>query len=329
MHTQSPRHQEMLMSVPHSTTSISSETDWYVPVVTARDDFTITDGQYECTLCAVTLPEKSQYENHVLGKRHQKRLRWKFKNECDPDEGLDNGAQFHCSVCNISCCSSLDLDNHFSGRLHARMLRTKGVSEEEIKQGLEESTPIFPTARFEVKQEEKKPNKSFKLDPEVVRPKTGFKLKPTLDKPKKGLYGSLPQLLEKESDIQPSSTNTYRSSKQNNSNPRHNPLSVGAFLQSLKQEKEEEPRPLPPPKVEPVELVPVEVVKDNSVSQFMGKVSFQHSFQSAVKPSTAPRQQQSVVDQLAARHQALPPGPLVPMVQYPLPKGRRYGRSQP
>ena len=322
------------MSVPHSTTSISSETDWYVPVVTARDDFTITDGQYECTLCAVTLPEKSQYENHVLGKRHQKRLRWKFKNECDPDEGLDNGAQFHCSVCNISCCSSLDLDNHFSGRLHARMLRTKGVSEEEIKQGLEENAPIFPTARLEVKPEEKKPKSTFKLDPEVVKPKTGFKLKPTLDKPKKGLYGSLPQLLAKDSDNQPSSTNTYRSSKQSKSNPCHNPLSVGAFLQSLKNEKEEEP---PTPQVPKTEPVPVEMVKDSSVSQFMGKVSFQHNFQSAVKPPTVPRQQQTMVDQLVARQSLQAPPPIPPvqypvqMVQYPLPKGlgRGYGWSQP
>lgn len=272
------------MSVPHSTTSLSSETDWYVPVVTARDDFTITDGQYECLLCAVTLPEKEQYESHILGKRHQKRLRRKFQDECDPDEGMDNGAQYWCSVCKISCCSSNDLDTHFSGRLHARMLRVKGVSEEEIRQGLEENTPIYSPHHY--------------------------KVKPEPQAPKKGLYGSLPELLAAQSDSHPSSTSvssrsvsyhsqtTNKSSIGSSSSSRPHPMSVGAFLQSLTKDEPaaEQSAKVEAPKVEE---------KDKSVSQFLDKISFQHTFQSAVRPPPAtrdiPQQRRSVVEQLASR----------------------------
>ena len=302
VHSRAVKHKEMLSQV-RVNNRYSGEMQWYEPVNTATEiepNINISEDHFECKMCGVVLPKEEQFALHMNGKKHQKKMRWKHISGNDPEDGGNDAAQFWCSICNIFCSDRDVLDQHFAGKRHAKMLRTKGVSENEISEGLESNVKVFPE------------------DP--VKTSVPVRIENAKPKASSGLYGSLPLVLAANkaagsssqgyvSTKQPitsagratvtncgASSSTVKSSRTskppapNNVDKVHNPISVGAFLQSIRGEDpcsknvvNEEPQVsefLQPKQPEGI----------SAVSQFINKISFQLPSQQSALRSYPPVQ---------------------------------------
>lgn len=284
IHSKATKHREMLSQI-HVSNKYSGETQWYEPVNTATEaepNISISENHFECKMCAVVLLKEEHFLLHLNGKKHQKRMRWKHISGNDLEDCGNDSAQFWCSICGIFCSDREVLDKHFAGKKHAKMLRLKGVSEDEIKEGMESNVKVFPenpvTTTLLDKVEDNKPKKSL------------------------GLYGSLPRVLaaneaagsSSQGKVTPSfvtstvqgdhgepshstvkSGSTSKPLAPKNVDKVPNPISVGAFLQSIQGE---DPCSKMAVKKEPEDsefFQPKQPERVSAVSQFINKISYQ------------------------------------------------------
>ena len=72
-------------------------------------------SQFRCDVCNVDMSGQIQYDMHMQGSKHLKKL-------------AQNPSQFHCDVCNVSCTGKEAYNMHLVGKQHKKKLSSTAMA---------------------------------------------------------------------------------------------------------------------------------------------------------------------------------------------------------
>jgi len=80
-------------------------------------------GQFYCADCDLMFEVRVMYENHIKGKPHARRLKWK-------SDVRQNEGKADCALCQFIATSAVHLESHLQGKQHKKRVEAakKGVS---------------------------------------------------------------------------------------------------------------------------------------------------------------------------------------------------------
>ena len=79
----------------------------------------------DCSICNITLIGEAQYNAHLEGKKHKKKMESPNKSE--------NQSKFQCELCNVEIMGEEQYNKHLEGKKHKKKLETPNKSENQTK----------------------------------------------------------------------------------------------------------------------------------------------------------------------------------------------------
>lgn len=107
---------------------------------------------FQCDVCSVDCNNKSGYEEHILGKKHCKKMNM-------PEAKAENKeitATFRCDACSVNCDTKIDYESHMLGKKHAKkatsntIKRQQGSSQTDLPKPKAENKEITEYFRCDV-----------------------------------------------------------------------------------------------------------------------------------------------------------------------------------
>ena len=84
-----------------------------------------SQSKFQCDLCNVEIMGEEQYNKHLEGKKHKKKLETPNKSE--------NQTKFQCELCNVEILGEDQYNKHLEGKKHKKMLESPNKSQNQSK----------------------------------------------------------------------------------------------------------------------------------------------------------------------------------------------------